>query len=75
MASQGTYVMIPFVYEKEKVVDSIQSCQLPLLAPNQFVRNQELNSQKSISIVYAGSLSKRERNPENFLRLLSKLSE
>ncbi|MFI3080125.1 hypothetical protein [Streptococcus sp. 2021WUSS124] len=75
MASQGTYVMIPFVYEKEKVEDSIQSCQLPLLAPNQFVSNQKLNSQKSISIVYAGSLSKRERNPENFLRMLLKLSE
>lgn len=37
MASRSKYIMIPFVYEEEKVAESIQSCQLPLLVRNPFI--------------------------------------
>ncbi|GEM_PF-5558680 len=75
MASRSKYIMIPFVYEEEKVAESIQSCQLPLLVRNPFIDTNGRPNHDIVNIVYAGSLSKRERNPVNLLKAILKLSK
>lgn len=66
-------VMTPVVKKAEGPSEKIKSCQLPLLKKND-INSKDNSINPVITLVYAGSLNKRERNPKKFIELLLRIN-
>lgn len=71
------FYMLPFIKEAEgRIVDynHITACQLPLLVKNDILTEQT-KGREVCEIVFTGSLSKEDRNPEKIIDIVEKVNE